>query len=194
MMVEKRRRGTALEEAILKAAWAELLERGYGGFTMEAVAKRAGTSRPVLGRRWESRSDLAIAAIANFNRNNPVELPDFGNVRDDLITVLQKVSDRAGRIMIRVLLGMSEYFLETGSSLADMRQRIIGDSRMKEILERGVRRGELDRRKLTPRIASLPLDLVRHEVIMNHKPVSRAVIEEIVDTIFLPLAARSARD
>ena len=96
--------------------------------------------------------------------------------------------------MIQVLLSMSEYFLETGSSLADMRRRIIGDGRMKEILERGVRRGELDRSKLTPRIASLPLDLVRHELIMTHKPVSRAVIEEIVDTIFLPLAARSARD
>ncbi len=193
-MVEKRRRGAALEDAILKAAWAELLDYGYGGFTMEAVAKRAGTSRPVLARRWENRSDLAVAAISNFYRNNPVETPDLGNVRDELITVLQKVSDRAARVMIRVLLSMSEYFLETGSSLADMRRRIIGDGRMKEILERGVRRGELDRSKLTPRIASLPLDLVRHELIMTHKPVSRAVIEEIVDTIFLPLAARSARD
>ena len=75
MMVEKRRRGAALEDAILKAAWAELLDYGYGGFTMEAVAKRAGTSRPVLARRWENRSDLAVAAISNFYRNNPVETP-----------------------------------------------------------------------------------------------------------------------
>jgi AcrR family transcriptional regulator len=194
MMVEKRRRGTALEDAILDAAWAELLKHGYGSFTMEAVAKRAGTSRPVLARRWESRSDLVVAAIANYHRNNPVELPDLGNVRDELIAVLQKVSDRAARIMIRVLLNMSEYFLETGSSIADLRRRIIGDGRMKEVLERGVRRGELDKSKLTPRISSLPLDLVRHELIMTHKPVSRAVIEEIVDTIFLPLAAPGTRD
>ncbi|MBA1687166.1 TetR family transcriptional regulator, partial [Escherichia coli] len=30
MMVEKRRRGAALEDAILDAAWQELLDRGYG--------------------------------------------------------------------------------------------------------------------------------------------------------------------
>ncbi len=46
--VQNRRRGTALENAILDAAWAELVEHGYADMTLESVAKRAGTSRPVL--------------------------------------------------------------------------------------------------------------------------------------------------
>jgi AcrR family transcriptional regulator len=191
--VERRRRGAALEEAILDAAWEQLLDHGYGSFTMEAVAKRAGTSRPVLARRWENRSDLAVAAISNYHQNNPVEAPDLGNVRDELIILLQKFSDRSARTMIRVLFNMSEYFLETGSSIADLRQRVVGDGRMKEVLDRGVKRGELDQSKLTRRISTLPVDLIRHEVIMTHKAVSRKVIEEIVDTVFLPLAVTRSR-
>lgn len=191
-MVERRRRGAALEDALLDAAWAELVEHGYAGLTMELVAKRAGTSRPVLARRWETRSDLAIAAIRNYNKNNPIEAPDLHGVRDELIVLLQRFSDRGAKIMTTVLLNMSEYFIETGFSIADIREQIIGDSKLKDVLERGVARGELDRRKLTARISTLPVDLVRHEVIMTRRPVSMETIEEILDTIFLPLAATSS--
>ena len=47
----QRRRGPALEEALLDAAWTELTERGYDEMTIDAVAVRAGTSRAVLYRR-----------------------------------------------------------------------------------------------------------------------------------------------
>jgi hypothetical protein len=40
---------------------------------------------------------------------------------------------------------------------------------------------------LTPRIAQLPFDLVRHQMMMTLAPVPTDAIEEIVDTIFLPL-------
>lgn len=36
-----RRRGAALEQAILRAAMQELTETGYAGLTMERVARRA---------------------------------------------------------------------------------------------------------------------------------------------------------
>jgi hypothetical protein len=55
------------------------------------------------------------------------------------------------------------------------------------VLARGADRGEIDRSKLTPRIASLLVDLLRHEVLMTLKPVPNAVIAEFVDDIFLPL-------
>jgi AcrR family transcriptional regulator len=189
-----RRRGDALEAAILDAAWAELLDHGYASFTVEGVAKRAGTSRPVLARRWESRADLAVAAIGNYNKNNPIEVPDLGNVRAELIILLQKLSERGTRTMIKVLLTMNDYFIETNSSFADLRERLVDESKFEQVLRRGVVRGELDQSKMTARISSLPLDLVRHEVIMTHKPVSNALIVEIIDTIFLPLAAAEAED
>ena len=57
-----RRRGAALERAILDATAAELGERGYAGLTMDRVAQRAGTNKNAIYRRWSNRAVLALAA------------------------------------------------------------------------------------------------------------------------------------
>jgi AcrR family transcriptional regulator len=185
----ERRRGKALEDALLDAAWTELLGGGYASFTMEAVAARAHTSRPVLYRRWPNRADLAIAAIRHFSHKHPVSIPDTGSVRGDLIALLRQLAEDRALIAVFVSLQMSDYFSETNSSLAALRTSVLqGDhSQLAAVLARGVDRGELDRSKLTPRIASLPADLLRHEVLMTLRPVPTAVIAELVDDIFLPL-------
>jgi hypothetical protein len=42
----------------------------------------------------------------------------------------------------------------------------------------------------TARIASLPVDLVRHDLIMHQAPVPDETLIEFVDRIFLPLVSR----
>src|SRR6185503_19136250 len=74
--VKTRRRGAALEGALLDAAWAELLRGGYSAFTIESVALRARTSRPVIARRWSSRGDLAMAAFKHQIESKPLTIPD----------------------------------------------------------------------------------------------------------------------
>jgi len=50
----------------LIAATLELLdEQGYSAISLEAVARRAGTSRPAIYRRWSGRAPLVLAAIAS---------------------------------------------------------------------------------------------------------------------------------
>lgn len=184
----ERRRGKALEDAVLDAAWSELLDGGYARFTMEAVAAHAHTSRPVLYRRWPNRADLASATIRHILRQHPVNAPDTGNVRDDLIALLQQFSKN--RVAFVVLsFQMGEYFSETNTSLAELRRSLLqgGHSQLDVVLARGSDRGEIDRSKLTSRIQSLLPDLLRHELLMTLKPVPKAVITEFVDDIFLPL-------
>jgi hypothetical protein len=55
------------------------------------------------------------------------------------------------------------------------------------VIERAIARGELDPARLSPRVRSLPVDLVRHDLIMTQAPVPDATLVEIVDRIFLPL-------
>lgn len=189
-----RRRGKALNDAIVASAWDELYENGYAGFTLEATARRAGTSRPVLSRRWEGRPALAAAAIGYYLQRNPVPVPDLGSLREDLSFLLRKTSERSVKINL-ILFSMRDYFTEMNSNLADFRRKLRSGfdrgpeamSAFEQVLARAVERGEIDPRKLTKRIASLPLDLVRHESLMMNAPVSRRVVEEILDTIFLPL-------
>ncbi|NHN90030.1 TetR/AcrR family transcriptional regulator [Acetobacter conturbans] len=184
---QTRRRGAALEEAILDAAWAELAERGYGGLTLESVARRAGTSRPVLSRRWPSRTALATAALAQqFARENIV-IPDLGSLRDELCLLLRRMSDRSGSRDLQLFYDMQKDLVAERSSFATIREQVVDGRQFHAVLERAIERGEIDPARLTPRIASLPLDLARHEMMMTFQPLSDDTIREILDDIFLPL-------
>jgi len=192
-----RRRGVRLEDAILDAAWAELVERGYPGLTLEGVAKRAGTSRPVLHRRWPSRTALATAALGRHIAQNPIVVPDLGSLRDEICLLLRRMSDRARPDMIRLVFDMQKDLADEQSNLAEvrahLRARIADSDVMRPILERAIDRGEIAAARLTPRIASLPTDLARHEILMTFQPLSDEAIKEIVDEVFLPLVSPTDR-
>jgi AcrR family transcriptional regulator len=199
MKAEKigRRRGIRLEDAILDAAWAELVERGYPALTLEGVAKRAGTSRPVLSRRWPSRTALATAALGRHVAQNPIVVPDLGSVRDEICLLLRRMSDRARPDMIRLVFDMQKDLADQHSNLADMRAHLraqyVDSDVMQNILERAIDRGEIAAARLTPRIMSLPTDLARHEILMTFAPLSDDAIKQIVDEVFLPLVSATDR-
>lgn len=185
--VNSRRRGAALEDAILDAAWAELTELGYAGMTLESVAKRAETSRPVLARRWPTRMKLATAAMGRYFVLNPITVPDLGSVRDELHLVLRYLSDRVQPNLIQLAFDMSRDLADAGSNLTEVRRELTDGEPLRAILKRGVDRGEIDPNRLTPRISALPTDLARNEILMTRKPLSDEVIREILEDIFLPL-------
>lgn len=185
----ERRRGADLEQAILEAAWLELAERGYSGLTMEAVAERAGTSRPVLARRWDRKASLAVAAIRQQMAKHPMQVPDRGNLRTELLEYLRRAADRATGMAAALTLISNEYFSEIPSTPKDLRAAFIqGEEQvLSGILERAVVRGEVDPKKLTPPVASLLSDLFRHYVIMNFSAPPPALRKAWVDTVLLPL-------
>jgi AcrR family transcriptional regulator len=191
--IRERRRGSLLEDAILDAAWAELTEQGYASMTLEAVAKRAGTSRPVLHRRWPSRLKLATAALGRYLATNPIQAPDLGSVGAEMKVLLRGMSSRARPDLMRVLFDMSEDLAAAKTRPADLRAEITNDRTIRAVIQRGMDRGEVDPDRLTPRIVALPMDLARHEMLMTLKPLPDEVIREIVDDIFLPLVRRAPR-
>jgi AcrR family transcriptional regulator len=73
---------------VLRAAVEVLAEQGMPGFTIEAVANRAGASKATLYRRWSSRSELLIEAMDEF-ASRPLAVPTTGHLRADLIELVR---------------------------------------------------------------------------------------------------------
>ncbi len=82
-----RQRDEKIDRAVLAAVTALLREVGYSGLTMEAIARRAGTTKPAIRRRWQSRRHLVVDALAE-DRIGVVEV-DTGCTRCDLAAHLQ---------------------------------------------------------------------------------------------------------
>lgn len=187
-----RRRGKILEEAILLAAWEELSEVGYAHLTMEGVAARAKTNKAVVYRRWPDKRRLVIAVLKSYLPLPDRKVPDTGDLRTDLLILLRSVTRPLQMIGAETLHGLLVDVIdkEKISSLPRILQANRNDwitLAMRTILEHAQKRGDVIREEINPRIISLPLDLIRYEVLFRHEPVSDIVLDEIVDDMFLPL-------
>jgi AcrR family transcriptional regulator len=186
---KSRRRGAQLEQAILDAAWAELNDVGYAGLTIEAVAARAATSKPVIYRRWSSRAELVLAA---WGRQAPMarKPPDTGALRSDLIALFTRIARRADNMMSEMIAGvMGEAFRhpEVAAVLHERLKAAPLSEVVGTIVERAVDRGELRPVHLPLRASRIPLDLIRNESMLCRAPVTEEAIAELVDDVYLPL-------
>jgi AcrR family transcriptional regulator len=84
---EAPRRGRPLARdrsaAILAATIALVDESGYDHLTIQDVATRAGVGLATIYRRWPNKQALFVEAL----RAKPVDLPDTGDVRADLVEI-----------------------------------------------------------------------------------------------------------
>jgi AcrR family transcriptional regulator len=189
--VRRRRHGEQLESALLVAGWDELVEVGYARLTMESVAVRARTSEPVLYRRWANKDQLVLAAMEHHRKANPVAVPDTGALRGDLLAYLTAVSETlAGFYAIAAAAAFSGLLADTGRTPAQARDQIVDAQqlpRVRVIYQRAQDRGELDLARVPSAVLAMPFDLVRHDMLMDLKPVEPARLQSIVDELFLPL-------
>jgi AcrR family transcriptional regulator len=187
----RRRRGRELESALLEAAWEELVEVGFATLTMESVAGRAHTGIAVLYRRWANKAELVLAAIEHYHAVRPIGIPDTGALRGDLLALLTAFSEaRASFVAVAAAASFSGLIADTGLTPAQAREKFLGDPPplSDQIVYRRARdRGEIDLERVPPAVLALPFDLVRHDLLLNLKPVGAARIASIIDELFLPL-------
>ena len=185
----QRRRGEELEAALLEAAWQELVEVGFARLTMESVASRAKTGVAVLYRRWANKDDLVLAAIRHYGTTHPVDIPDTGSLRGDMIALLADFSNARTSFAAIIRAVFSGLLASTGLTPAEVREKIIADRPLwsEQVFTRAHERGEIDLDSLSPAVLAMPFDLMRHDMLMTYKPISEERVLAIVDDLFLPL-------
>ena len=77
----ERRRGAALEKALLDAAWEELADNGYARFTMDGVVKRAVYKGGTARIEFSPAADPDIALHFEQPDPNPFEAGSRARMR-----------------------------------------------------------------------------------------------------------------
>src|SRR5690606_22323043 len=154
--VPQRRRGAQLEDALLDAAWGELLDVGYEALTYDAVAERARTSRAVLYRRWATKRDLAVAAGSRVLAAQPSPTADSGTLPRAGIALTQGAS-AARAIVAGQPAGRLAGPHEGGHPPPDVRVALPprSDDHVRTILGRARDRGEIPTADLPRRVRNV---------------------------------------
>ena len=182
-----RRRGRVLEQAIHDAVLDLVIEQGATGVTMEAVAARAATSKPVLYRRWPDRAALLRETLVPLLME-AIPHADTGSYRGDMLAILRGWAEffasPRGAIGVAIVGAMPQ-----DPELATaFRDGVIGwrKEAMTELLERAIDRGEVR--------SDVPFEVARelgqamlwHRFLVTGDPITDELIEHIVDEILIP--------
>ena len=192
--VALRKRGAALEGAILEAAWAELSEVGYTAFAVEGVATRARTGKASIYRRWPTKQELVMDAL--LERLPTAEQCGFVPLLDDSVTTAEALYGVAHTIA-SVITGPAGDVMRAikCEALGDPKLAQLIDDRfqaprraaMLALLERGVARGEVRPGAATALVADVLPAVLTHRVILQREPVTTRDISAIMEQVFIPL-------
>jgi AcrR family transcriptional regulator len=139
-----RPRDPAINDAILNATRELLVEVGYAGLSMEAVAGRAQVSKPTLYLRYPSKGALIFEAV--FGRTKALAMPDSGDLQADLREAYNWAVDEFASPEARAALPGILAEISASDELGDLvRTNVIEPeyARVRELLERAQRRGEI---------------------------------------------------
>lgn len=178
-----RPRNPEIDSAVLDATLAVLTRTGYNHLSLEEVARRAGTTKPAIYRRWPTRQHLVLATLAR--RLGEVEVPDTGCTLCDLgegilvyVDAFHRMppdvigpllADCAGDPDLRAVF-MTTLFHPPRAAVRQMLDRAT---------ERGDLRADLDRELMLDLLGSL----VHFRVLFDHAPVTEVEIEHAIETL-----------
>lgn len=175
-----RPRDPAADEAILAAVYAVIEECGFAGFSVEAVAARAGVGKATIYRRWPTREDLLVAAAERVMVD--AEVPDTGSLRDDLVswvwTRYRTKDDAPGSR----LLGQVIVEARVNPELKTLLRRFHDERRsvLVRVVERARQRGEIHDVD-GPLLLDLVSGALLHRSLFSGRKIRRVDVEQVVD-------------
>lgn len=140
-----RPRDSRVDASILAATREVLAETGYVRLTVDAVAARAGVGKAAIYRRHATKQEMVFAATVH---SMTLETPaDTGSFTTDLAALIDDILATLGNPVALVTVpGLLADITADAGLTATFRQTFMERQRdcVKEVLNRAVRRGELD--------------------------------------------------
>lgn len=177
------------EQAILEAALDLVVEVGYDGLSMDALAERARASKATIYRHWSGKAEVVAAAVRCRATSMAEEPPDTGSLRGDLLALLtfscETMSSSDGALMASVLWAMRS----DPELAAMMRAQMVEGKRavIETLVSRAKERGECSP-DTDPSVAGEVMPaMVLSRLLVTGEPLDDAFCIHLVDDVLLPL-------
>lgn len=175
------------DEAIIAATLDLVAEAGYDRASLDAIAARAGVSKPTIYRRWPKGKDQLVAAAIQQCRESSSNV-DTGTLRGDLIASVEQLIEGM-REHADLAAGLAQRLRDDPELASAFREQIVAATRERfaAVVDRAVERGELSRR---PRALGLLGDIapsvVHSRAFITGDPLDRRFAKQLVDSVLIP--------
>lgn len=135
-----------LTDALYRAFFQEWAERGFAAISLERVAAKAGAGKAAIYRRFSSHHAFAAAAVTALGLS--LAMPeDRGSLEADVLAFLTRLRAVLRHPMIRRILPDLHAEAARSAPMRDLNTQVAKARRAQAqvILDRAIRRGELDR-------------------------------------------------
>jgi AcrR family transcriptional regulator len=136
-------RSARVRAAVIEALFAELIENGLGGTTIEGIARGASVNKTTVYRRWGSKEAIVLDALLERGEQL-VPIPNTGSLRADLVTVAREIASSLAtpesEAIVRASAGerSDSRIADAARAFWQVRFRLLG-----EMVERAIERGEV---------------------------------------------------
>jgi AcrR family transcriptional regulator len=185
-----RKRDHTRDPEILAAALDVLAETGYERMTMDMVAARAKAGKATVYRRWGSKAELVIEAVACMKQADVdlTALPDTGTLRGDMIAMIKPHNLVDAEKKLRVMAGLIS-MLAQDPDLAEAVNAAIVEPRAsvnRFFMRRAIERGEIPADCDIETLALVSPSMASYRTLILHKPVNREFLIGLIDGVLLP--------
>lgn len=173
---------------ILDATLDVLAERGFDGLTTELVAARAKAGKSTLYRRWPSKTELVLDAMARLDTGqvDTEALPDTGSLRGDLLTFVRPQTAQQDERRIGIL---------TDLAALSRREPLIAQKAVEAavdpwiellrlLIARAMHRGEFAEAN-AGLLASVVPSIITYRQAIRGRPISNEEFVELIDEVLL---------
>jgi len=180
-----RPRSAEADQAIFAATRRLLDEGGYHGLTVEGVAAEAGVAKTTIYRRYANKALLVLDAMGQSARDAPVELPDTGTFRGDLLVVAhlvrEEIAPSSPSSVGAALLGEASQDLAVAEGLRDFADFRFEQGR--SIYDRAIARGELRADADWRIVAELLVGWIFHASVVSRRRPDDATLGHAVELV-----------
>ena len=185
------------DRAILSATLELMAEHGVDGLRTDDVAERASVGKATIYRRYRSKEELVAAAVGILISEITVPAQGFtreeGSTREDLLALMRGAVELYNGSLAAGLMPSLVAAMRKRPELARaVREGFVAGRRaaLREVLERGVARGDLDRDldfELALDVLGGPLF---YRLLITGGPIDEQLAEGVVELILSGFAPR----